>query len=154
MASPHSASTGLAIASAELPAAIIGFIRAFGLHHPDRTPCGMPVPVSEAHALSELAESGATTPSRLAAALRLEKSTVSRLTAQLEKRGWIVRTRSERDARSTVLELTEEGWKMAGVLAERRANRFDALLARLPDDDRERVLDAMNLLVDAARESS
>lgn len=33
---------------------IVGFIRAFGLHQPDRTPCGQPVPVSEAQALHEL----------------------------------------------------------------------------------------------------
>jgi hypothetical protein len=32
----------------------IAFIRAFGLHQPEQTPCGEPVSVAEAHALIEL----------------------------------------------------------------------------------------------------
>ncbi len=33
---------------------ITAFIRAFGLHRPEQTPCGEPVSVAEAHALMEL----------------------------------------------------------------------------------------------------
>src|SRR5918997_4932986 len=67
---------------------MMAFVRAFGLHKPDETPCGAPVPVSEAHALAVLDEHGAVPQSRLAQELGLTKSTVSRLVDQLERRGW------------------------------------------------------------------
>ncbi len=37
-----------------LPEQLIAFIRAFGLHRPEQTPCREPVSVAEAHALMEL----------------------------------------------------------------------------------------------------
>ncbi|MQA97184.1 MAG: MarR family transcriptional regulator, partial [Streptosporangiales bacterium] len=32
----------------ELQQAVARFVRAFGLHQPDQTPCGQPIPTSEA----------------------------------------------------------------------------------------------------------
>ena len=73
---------------------VAAFVRAFGLHRPDLTPCGEPVAVSQAHALGEMASTGPLAQWELAAALGLSKSTVSRLVGQLEERGWVVRDRS------------------------------------------------------------
>jgi hypothetical protein len=42
----------------QLQAQMIAFVRAFGLHQGDRTPCGKPVSVAEAHALLELSQHG------------------------------------------------------------------------------------------------
>jgi DNA-binding MarR family transcriptional regulator len=84
---------------AELQRRIAAFVRAFGLHKPDGTQCGAPVPVSEAHALAVLAEFGPTTQSDLVRDLRLTKSTVSRLVDELERRGWAQRRTATVDAR-------------------------------------------------------
>ena len=64
---------------------LIAFVRAFGLHKGDETPCGVPIPVSEAHALTALADAGAGGRSQtdLGRELGLTKSTVSRLVDQL-----------------------------------------------------------------------
>ncbi len=41
-----------------LAADMVGFVRAFGLHRPAETPCALPIPLGEAHALMDLAEHG------------------------------------------------------------------------------------------------
>jgi DNA-binding MarR family transcriptional regulator len=132
---------------------VAAFVRAFGLHRPDLTPCGEPVAVSQAHALAEMASSGPLAQWELAAALGLSKSTVSRLVGQLEERGWVVRDRaSEGDARVVALQLTPAGCAMADRIAGARRERMARLLARLPEDEREGVLHTLNVLVEAARD--
>ncbi|HWT04391.1 MAG TPA: helix-turn-helix domain-containing protein, partial [Xanthomonadales bacterium] len=75
---------------------MIALVRSLGLHKPDETPCGQPISVAEAHALLEIAREPGLTQNGLAARLRLEKSTVSRLAGMLQRRGWIRRARDER----------------------------------------------------------
>jgi DNA-binding MarR family transcriptional regulator len=135
-----------------LQARISAFVRAFGLHQPDQTPCGQPVPVSEAHALGELGRDGPLTQLELARRLRLEKSTVSRLVSQLATRGWVQRGKRDGDARLVLLELTDSGRKAAADLAAARAARFAQLLEAIPADQRQPVIDALTLLVEAAHD--
>ena len=136
-------------ATTALQEQMIALVRAFGLHQGDRTPCGKPVSVAEAHTLLELSRHGPLSQRDLAAWLRLEKSTVSRLVAQLEQREWLVRERSEDDKRVLLLALTPEGRRIAGELAEARRARFARLLAALPEKEREPVLRALVVLVEA-----
>lgn len=133
-----------------LQARITAFVRAFGLHQPDVTPCGQPVPVSEAYALAELDRDGPMSQAQLCGRLRLEKSTVSRLVGQLIARGWVTRGKREGDARLVWLEVTDIGRKAAAELVAARAARFAGLLAGIPDQHHKTVLDALTLLVEAA----
>lgn len=139
-----------AVAADELQARVVAFVRAFGLHKPDETPCGAPVPVSEAHALAVLTEHGALAQTDLARHLGLTKSTVSRLVDQLEKRGW-VRRRPGEDARRRLVELTDQGTTVAADIAGRRSARLARLLDRIPEPERPAVLAALDALVEAAR---
>jgi DNA-binding MarR family transcriptional regulator len=134
----------------QLQGRIAALVRAFGLHQPDRTPCGTPIPVSEAHALGELDRDGPLTQSELGRRLRLEKSTVSRLVTQLSGRGWVRRAGHDGDARLVLIELTPDGSRAAGELAVARAARFTELLRNIPPGQRPAVLDALTILVDAA----
>jgi DNA-binding MarR family transcriptional regulator len=134
-----------------LEAQITAFIRAFGLLQPDRTPCGQPIPVSEAHALVELDRDGPLAQHELGARLRLEKSTISRLVDQLERRGWLTAGRRDGDGRVVWLELTEAGRTAAAELAAARAARFAELLEAIPAGNRRAVLDGLATLVEAAR---
>jgi DNA-binding MarR family transcriptional regulator len=136
----------------DLQARLVAFVRAFGLHQPDETPCGAPVPVSEAHALWVLADQGPLTQTDLVHHLSLGKSTVSRLVDQLAARGWVERRTSEQDARCRLVDLTPEGARAASGLARSRATRFARLLDRIPEPDRPAVLAALDTLADAARE--
>lgn len=133
---------------------MVALIRAFGLHRPDETPCGKPVPVSEAHALAELARGDGMSQNELAARLRLEKSTVSRLVGQLATRGWVERDRDPADGRALRLRLTARGARVAGEIAEARQRKFAAVLERIPDDERDDVLRALDVLAEAMRATS
>lgn len=130
------------------------FIRAFGLHRPDQTPCGQPVAVAEAHALLELARAAPLTQNDLARRLRLEKSTVSRLVAQLIRRGWITRQRNTHDGRAVDLALTPDGTRLAADLAAARQATFDRLLEAIPETRRTMVLESLTLLTEALYDQS
>jgi DNA-binding MarR family transcriptional regulator len=130
--------------------ALMRFVRNFGLHQPDRTPCGQPLPVSEAHAMVEIARERRIRQVELARRLRLEKSTVSRLVANLVGRGWIHREAADGDGRGVLLVLTDAGGAAAARQADARRDRLAALLDRVPDDQRAAVVRALQTLAEAA----
>jgi DNA-binding MarR family transcriptional regulator len=138
--------------ASDLANAMVALVRAFGLHRPNETPCGAPVPVAEAHAIMDLAAAGPMNHGQLAVRLRLEKSTVSRLARQLEKRNWIERTSAKHDRRVVQIRLTAAGKRAAKRLAAARHSKFDDLLAAIPKQKRRFILEAMSDLV-AALES-
>jgi DNA-binding MarR family transcriptional regulator len=142
-------STQAGAEAAVLQDQVIAFLRAFGLHRPSETPCGKPVPVSEAHALSELAREDGITQRELAERLRLEKSTVSRLVGNLEARGWVERERHPGDGRALLLHLTERGESAAAEIDAARRRKFAVLLERIPVDAREDVLRALGVMTEA-----
>ncbi|HET6950981.1 MAG TPA: MarR family winged helix-turn-helix transcriptional regulator [Acidimicrobiales bacterium] len=150
---PRTTPEGVLPGGAALQTQLVAFVRAFGLHRPDETPCGTPVPVSEAHAVSVLAELGPLTQSELVHHLGLGKSTVSRLVDQVVARGWAVRSPSTDDARRRVVALTEAGAGAAADLAANRARRMARLLDRIPAHERPAVLAALETLTEAAHES-
>ncbi len=131
---------------------MVALVRAFGWHRPEQTPCGQPVPISEAHALMELARADGLAQHALGARLGLEKSTVSRLVHQLEERGWVERRRSADDGRVALLTLTDAGRQAADQLAAARAAFFAGILERVPDDKRQQMLDCLALLIAVVRE--
>jgi DNA-binding MarR family transcriptional regulator len=135
----------------QLQARLVAFIRAFGLHQPDTTPCGKPIPVSEAHALMELARDRDQPLGQheLARRLRLQKSTVSRLVTQLTQRGWVERERDPDDGRATLLRLTPAGQTTADDLAAARTATFNRLLDAIPTPERDNVLRALHVLTEA-----
>ena len=137
----------------ELEHTLAAFVRAFGLHQAEQTPCGISVSVSEAHTLTELARTNGLTQSELVGFLRLEKSTVSRLIKGLDKRGWIERTTHPADGRAQLLTLTSEGKKKATQIVKARRERFAALTRALPEARRSAVLAALSTLVEAIHES-
>ena len=140
-------------ADLELQERMIALIRAFGLHKPDETPCGKPVSVAEAHAMMELSrEDGPLVQKEIAARLRLEKSTVSRLVGLLVGRGWVERGRSPEDGRAFEVSLTEAGRKAAAEIAGARRDKFARVLERIPEEDRASVLAAMKTLEGAMNE--
>lgn len=132
---------------------MIGLIRAFGLHRPERTPCGQPVSVAEAHTLMELSCEAPLLQKELASRLRLEKSTVSRLVSAMEGRGWVERTRSLRDGRAMDLRLTDAGKQAAARLAEARQAKFARILEAIPEEERAPVMQALSVLEEAMNEA-
>lgn len=132
---------------------MVALVRAFGLHRPHETPCGEPVPVAEAHALMDLATVPSMNHGDLAKRLRLDKSTVSRLVRQLEKRKWIQRMSAPSDGRVLLIRLTPKGRRAAQRLAAARRSKFDRLLEAIPSKQRAEVMNALTTLVEAMDEN-
>jgi DNA-binding MarR family transcriptional regulator len=100
---------------------------------PDSDP-GLPaVSASEARALIELISARGIAQGELAGLLGLEKSTVSRLAAGLERKGWVRRGRDGDNQRYVRLYLTPEGRAVAvqvwGAWQSRQARILGALSA-------------------------
>ena len=95
-----------------------------------------PVSLSEARALTELLTARGIAQGQLAALLGLEKSTVSRLAAGLERKGWVRRGRDEGNQRYVRLYLTPEGRLLAGRVWRAWQSRQARILAGLSDAER------------------
>lgn len=71
---------------------------------------------------------GEQTMSQLAAAFDLDASTVTRQVAPLERRGFVVRTRSDADRRATLVAITPEGRQERETVREARVAHMRAQL--------------------------
>ncbi len=91
---------------------------------------------TEARALTELLAARGIAQGQLAALLGLEKSTVSRLAAGLERKGWIRRGRDESNQRYIRLYLTPEGRALAGRVWRAWWLRQVQILADLTPEER------------------
>ena len=101
-------------------------------------PGGSPaVTASEARALTELLAAHGIAQGQLAALLGLEKSTVSRLAAGLEGKGWIRRGRDERNHRYVRLYLTPQGRAVADRLWQAWQSRQERILAGMTAEERD-----------------
>lgn len=129
---------------------MMALVRAFGLHQPDQTPCGQPLSVSEAYALTELLKKQSLSQVELVKKLELEKSTVTRLVQQLEKKGWIERSRDKADGRILLIQLTEAGLNIAEQLSRARAVKFSQFFTSIPLEERDNILRTLELLTEAA----
>jgi DNA-binding MarR family transcriptional regulator len=102
---------------------------------------------SEARALIELASARGIAQGELAAALRLDKSTVSRLAAGLERKGWLRRGRDEANQRYVRLYLTPEGAQLASRVWQAWQSRQARILASLSSDERAGLVAGLGGLV-------
>jgi len=108
---------------------------------------------SHCHALIELEARGTLAQSELPAILRLDKSTTSRIVAELVARRWVRARASEGDARARVLALTPAG-RAKVELVHRTANtRVEEALATLGHEERAVVVRGMELYARALERS-
>lgn len=106
-----------------------------------------PVSASEARALIELVAARGLAQGELAGLLGLEKSTVSRLAAGLERKGWIRRGRDEDNQRYVRLYLTPEGRAVAARVWQAWNSRQARILAALSEEERAGLSSGLRGLV-------
>lgn len=105
--------------------------------------------MSEVFALGELSEVGALSQQDLASHLGLEKSTVSRLAAGMEARGWLTRTREATNRRYYQLRLTAEGQEVASRVGQDRRDHHAHLLELLTPQERQALTTGLDGLIRA-----
>ncbi len=108
-----------------------------GSNGSDPGPAGLPqLSGSEARALIELVTARGIAQGELAGLLGLEKSTVSRLAAGLERKGWIRRGRDEGNQRYVRLYLTPAGGEVAARVWTAWHSRQARIVAALSTEER------------------
>jgi DNA-binding MarR family transcriptional regulator len=127
------------------------FVRRFGLLAGDQTPCGKPLPASDAHALMCLLEAGddGLQQSALVAQLGIDKSTASRVVARLSDRGHVTSAPPPGDGRARPIRLTRKGVRIAREINVASTRRFAELLKNVPARRRSDVILALRDIVTA-----
>lgn len=113
---------------------------------------GRPVDLSKVlacEALAELSVAGQVTISDLAAALQLERSTVSRLIAEAEDEGLVTRGSDPGDRRRVTLELSAHGRSVVTFVQGLRIGYLDHATAVFDADDLARLADLLTRLTDS-----
>ena len=105
------------------------------------------VSASEARALIELVSARGIAQGELAGLLGLDKSTVSRLAAGLERKGWIRRGRDQDNQRYVRLYLTPEGGEVASRVWSAWQSRQTRILDELSADERAGLMAGLGGLV-------
>lgn len=128
-----------------------GFIRRFGLLAGDQTPCGKPLPPSDAHALMLLLEAGEAglMQNAIARQLGIDKSTASRVVARLTERGHVADAPAQADGRARPICLTRAGVRVATEVERASRQRFDRVLERIPTRRRREVVQGLRDIVTA-----
>jgi DNA-binding MarR family transcriptional regulator len=145
-AAPHAGSAALEASPDQAPDGVVVAVSARSPRsaadqeqprRPAETDVGVSaVSASEARALIELVAARGIAQGELAALLGLDKSTVSRLAAGLERKGWIRRGRDEDNQRYVRLYLTPQGRDVAGRVWQAWQSRQARILAALSPDER------------------
>jgi len=105
-----------------------------------------PFSLTEVRVLYEIAHHGSTTATELGRALDLDGGYLSRLLNGLVRRQLVTRSRSARDGRQSLLQLSEAGRLVWQDLDARASERIQMLLAPLSDDRRAAVRDAVRTI--------
>jgi DNA-binding MarR family transcriptional regulator len=128
-------------------------VRATGLLQPERSVGGHPLSMSQAFALHELDGDTPLSQQELTDRLGLEKSSVSRLAAELERHKLLVRERDPDNRRLYRLRLTDKGRALHRQMAVGFHERFDGWVASMSRAERDALLTGLPALVRVIRQA-
>jgi len=103
-------------------------------------------PLTQARILYELAQQEQSTAGNIVSELNIDPGYLSRILSNFEKEGLLCKVRSKSDSRQRILKLTNKGKKSFAMLNERSIKEAEALLLSLPEEDRHRLLHAMQTI--------
>ncbi len=101
--------------------------------------------------LATIERLGPQRPSDLARVERMGAPAMTRIVAVLESRGLLERSPAPDDARSVLLDLTEDGHRVVRDVRAERAGVVDEILSGLDEDELRAVVDALAALEKVAR---
>ncbi len=102
-----------------------------------------PYSLTEGRVIFELAQAARMETGELRGLLDLDAGYLSRILARFETDGLITRERSAADARKQVVALTPAGTQAYAHLDRRSTEEIEAMLARLTEDGRRRLVESM-----------
>lgn len=126
-------------------------VRELGVLQAVHVPSGLAT--SHCHALMEIGEAAGLTAGRLAEMLRLDKSTTSRIVAELVRRGWVRAGRDRSDGRRIALALTASGRRRVADVHRTANERVSKALEPLDQADRILVREGLGVYARALERS-
>jgi DNA-binding MarR family transcriptional regulator len=127
-------------------------VRAAGLLQPDQSTAGHPVSLSQAFALHELDTGTSLSQRDLAERLQLDKSSVSRMAAEMERKGLLVRERDPDNHRQYRLRLTDQGRATHAQMASTFHKQYECWVAAMSPTERAALLEGLPALVRVIRQ--
>jgi DNA-binding MarR family transcriptional regulator len=127
-------------------------VRLAGLLQVEDSQPGQSISLSQAFTLHELDRPSPPSQQQLGERLRLEKSTVSRLAADLERRGLVVRERDPDNRRLYRLRLTDEGRAAHARMGVRFHEMYHRWASMMTEVERDALVTGLGALVRAMRE--
>ncbi|MBV9819757.1 MAG: MarR family transcriptional regulator [Solirubrobacterales bacterium] len=110
------------------------------------------VTLAQYRALVEIASRGPLRPADLAEALRVDRSTATRMCDRLLRKRLVTRRRIVEDRRGVRISLTAAGRDLVSVVTRRRLEEIGRIVERMPAASRQRVAEALHAFADAAGE--
>jgi DNA-binding MarR family transcriptional regulator len=132
---------------------LMELVRAAGLLQSDQTVPGHPVSLSQAFALHELDTGTPLSQRELAERLRLEKSSVSRMAAEMERNGLLVRERDPDNRRQYRLRLTDRGHAVHVRMAAKFHAHYESWVAGMTHAERAALLKGLPALLRVIRQN-
>lgn len=127
-------------------------VRVIGLVELDHAVAGEPVSLSQAFALHELDTEVPLSQRELAERLHLEKSSVSRMAAEMERNGLLVRERHPDNRRLYRLRLTDRGRALHRGIGAAIHQRYIRWTSTMTPAELDALLTGLTALVGAVRE--
>lgn len=115
---------------------------------------GDTISISQVRALVVIATHDNMTTTAIAEAMLIHPSNATRLVDRLVHAGLLARTPSTKDRRVILLDLTAAGNRLLQRIMTERRQDLSALIDRLSDQDKQDVLNGMQVLADAMDEPS
>lgn len=128
------------------------FMRVAGMLQPEYPIHGHQVSMSQAFAVHELDTDPPLSQRDLVERLGLEKSTVSRMAAEMERKGLLVRERDPGNRNFYRLRLTDRGRKLHAGMAADFHRQYVKWVAAMSDSEVEAALVGLSALVRVMRE--
>jgi DNA-binding MarR family transcriptional regulator len=110
------------------------------------------VTLAQYRALVEVASRGPLRLAELAQALRVDRSTATRMCDRLIRRGLVSRRRLTDDRRAVRISLTPAGRELVAEVSRHRRAELEQILARMPVADQAMVVAALRAFAQAAGE--
>ncbi|WP_017591000.1 MarR family winged helix-turn-helix transcriptional regulator [Nocardiopsis potens] len=134
--------------AARLHALVMDLVRTGGFLDPDQSALpDRPLTLSQGFALYELDVSGPLSQRALAERLRLDKSSVSRIAAELQGQDLVERERDPADRRVLLLRITDAGRAVRTRLASGFNTRFDDWTSRMAPAELDALLVGLPALI-------
>ena len=130
---------------------LMDLVRTVGLLFPDDAAPGQPVSLSQAFALHELDTDAPLSQRDLAERLHLEKSTVSRMAAEMERNGLLIRERDPGNRRLYRLRITDQGRALHGRIAAAFHEQYERWVSTMTLAERDALGTGLSALVRAIR---